>query len=538
MSAFSLSCPPRWPALVATAFLGSLTWALAHWLAYPNLDPYHDMLESYAWSQTFEWGTFKHPPLFAWVTGAWFSVFPRGDLTFKLLAYANVAGGLLGVAALARAYGMAQHSKAAMVLLLMCLPYTTLAAKFNANAQLLSIWPWAAAALINSITFEGKRAWMWSTLLGALAALCVLAKYFSGVFFVGLLAAALTHPAGLRWIRSFLPWWAAVVGLLILTPHLMWLHSSGFVLMRYAMDQGGGQTDWHQLQDFALLPFVYWLPGWWLCTAAFARSAPAGQRLTRWLQLLVIAWRPQGVGDGLFWLILTPWILSLAFGLAGFVALSSPWALPLGFAFPILWLRNLEQASSSDDAQAALGRMHHRFLCLGTAIAVLTVGAVLGTTQALSGASAYYRPTGEAAQAIAQSWQERHPTIALRWSAGAWPDAAMMAFYVHPSVRALPFAPDSPAAAIAPHPLWAEQGGVWVCTLGPANGHPFGPDNPSDCQKQASSWLTSKGLTVAAHRIIARREGFRFPHPQDWEYVAYDVLPLRISGSQGGKSPE
>jgi hypothetical protein len=112
--------------LVAYAFV----WTVAQTLSRPNLDRYHDMLESFAWSQTFDWGIFKHPPFFAWVTGVCFALVPKSDFAFKLLAYTNVAIGLTGVVVLAR---------------------------------LLSVWHWAAAALFGSLLYSDERGLAWST---------------------------------------------------------------------------------------------------------------------------------------------------------------------------------------------------------------------------------------------------------------------------------------------------------------------------------------------------------------------------------------
>ena len=76
-----------------------MAWVLAHGVADTNLDSYADMLENYAWSQAWDWGTHKHPPFFAWVVGAWFAVFPQTDWAYRLLSYTNVAVGLWGCAA-------------------------------------------------------------------------------------------------------------------------------------------------------------------------------------------------------------------------------------------------------------------------------------------------------------------------------------------------------------------------------------------------------------------------------------------------------
>jgi hypothetical protein len=512
--------------LLITAFLGAMVWAVAHWVASPNLDRYHDMLESYAWSQTFEWGTFKHPPLFSWATGLWFSLFPKGDLSFKFLAYTNVAVGLLGVAALASACGLAREARATIVLLLVCLPYTTLAAKFNANSQLLSIWPWTATALVCSLKHPGWQGMLWSTALGALAALAMLGKYYSGVLLIALFAVALIHHNALGWFTSPRPWWALAVMLAALTPHALWLRDHGFVLLGYALDQGGGHTHWGQVRNFALLPFVYWLPGWWLCAAVFTRTTPREGRIKAWLRNLIHAWKPQGFRDTVFWLAFLPWALTLALGIAGVVELSSPWAIPLGFAFPLLWLRNLAgRTDRRPAADKALEKLTSTKLSLVITAGVLCCALILAILQAKRGSADYYRPTEQAAVAITSGWQKRHPGVPLGWSAGAWPDTAMMPFYGDTKIRALPFAPDSREAAVAPHPRWREEGGVLICPRGSADQAVLARSGASDCERRAISWLRDMGLPTSSDEVRVQREGWRFPRPQEWSYAVFDVLP-------------
>ena len=170
------------------AALACLLWAWMSTVANGNLDSQFDMLENYAWSQSFRWGTHKHPPLFAWVVGAWFAVFPQTDWAYRLLSYTNVWVALAGVAALGRRLGLGTLAQWGALLLLWSFPYTTLAGKFNANSQLLPLWPWTAALLLASWRASGWRGGCASVLLGLLAAACMLGKYYSGVFLAGLLA--------------------------------------------------------------------------------------------------------------------------------------------------------------------------------------------------------------------------------------------------------------------------------------------------------------------------------------------------------------
>ena len=78
------------------------TWVLISWLSVPALDSYGDMVENYAWSQTWTLGTFRHPPLFAWIVGAWFTVFPTHVWAYYVLSYVNAWIGVLGIVSLAR----------------------------------------------------------------------------------------------------------------------------------------------------------------------------------------------------------------------------------------------------------------------------------------------------------------------------------------------------------------------------------------------------------------------------------------------------
>lgn len=510
-----------WLSVAIAVSAYALIWSIAQWLSQPNLDRYHDMLESFAWSQTFDWGSFKHPPFFAWVTGAWFAFMPRTDFAFKLLGYANVAVGLLGVAVLARLAGLGRFAAPAVILLFWCLPYTTLAAKFNANAQLLSVWPWAAAALFGSLTRTGWQGLAWSALCGLCCAAAMLSKYYSGVLLLGMFLAALAHPAARSWFASPRPWWTLAVTLAALVPHALWLQASGFAMLHYAFDQGGGQFSAAMTARFALAPFFYWAPGWLACVGVFFVAMKRRGERPSLPGLLARAWRPIGWRDSVFWLAFTPWAASLGFGLAGAVELSTPWAIPIGFAFPLLWLRNLSNASAAEAGKqlaahgASLGITSPRLTAyvLGT---VWLTSVALAIGYALTGQRDYYRATQPLAQAVVNDWRALHPKQQLGWSGGAWPDNAMLAFYGDPAIRALPGLPDSREASLAPHPSWTREHGVLLCPPLPGG---------NACQLRAREWLEARGLPIAPRTIAAARSGWRFPHPIEQRLTVFEVPP-------------
>ena len=53
-------------------------WAFAV-IAHASGDLPHDMTEAWDWGKKFQWGYYKHPPLFPWIAGAWLKLWPRTD---------------------------------------------------------------------------------------------------------------------------------------------------------------------------------------------------------------------------------------------------------------------------------------------------------------------------------------------------------------------------------------------------------------------------------------------------------------------------
>ncbi len=505
--------------------LACLVWALVSWLTKGNLDSYHDMLENYAWAQPLQLGTHKHPPFFAWVVGLWFMLLPQTDGYYHLLSYANVGVGLWGVYALGRRLGLLRLAPLGAALLLWCFPYTTLAGKFNANSQLLSLWPWAAALLLASWQERGWRGAAYSLGLGLVAAACMLSKYYSGVFLIGFLLPTLLTPAGRQWLLTARPYVALGTFALVLAPHGAWIAHHDWVTLGYAMEQGGGQVAWGQVLRFALSPVFYWLPAWLAVCLVYgcvhARQTGASP-LRVCLRFLCHSWSWRGWTDVLFWLALMPWLLTLAFGVTGVVALSTAWAIPIGYAFVLLWLRNLdcEAPLATRAALAALGRAWWPSL-----FAVLFAAALVGVSNARNSASDYYRPALKAARAIVQSWAQRHPGQSLQWVGGAWAENAMLAFYAQPRLRTVPGLPDGAYAHTLTPLDWERQYGVLLCPRGRVVRAPGPTPQSWECEQRARAWLHRLGLPQEPHIVTAQRSGWRFPNAQPYAYAVYDVPP-------------
>ncbi len=502
-----------------------LLWALVSWLSNGNLDSYHDMLENYVWAQPLQWGTHKHPPFFAWVVGLWFMVFPQTDGFYRLLSYANVGVGIWGVYVLGRRLGMARLAPLGAALLLWTFPYTTLAGKFNANSQLLSLWPWAAALLIASWQEKGVRGFFYSLGLGLVAAACMLSKYYSGVFLAGFLLPIFLSSVGRRWLRTPRPYVALISFGLFLLPHLLWMAHHDWATLGYAMEQGDGHVVWSYIGRFILSPIFYWLPAWLAVCLLYGlvHARQSGlSRLRCCMGFLRRSWGWQGPDDPLFWLAFAPWALTLVFGITGVVELSTPWSIPIGYAFVLLWLRNLHlQAPEATDAVlAALTRAWWPSLVL-----VLALSPVAAWIKASDSRADYYRPASEAAHAIVQSFNQRHPEQPLQWVGGDWAENAMLAFYAQPRLRTVPGLPDGGRASVLAPLDWRHQAGLLLCPRGPVGEAPGVTPQSAECEAQAREWLAHRGQPPEPHVLTLKRQGWRFPLARNYAYAVFDVMP-------------
>ena len=211
-----------------------IVWTLFATISFSSGSLFHDMTEAWAWGKEFQLGYYKHPPFSAWVAGVWFQVFPRQDWCFFLLSALNVAVGLTGIWFLAGRF-LAGWTRLATVLLLAFTAFYNVAAiNFNANAILLSTWPWTAYFFIRSIDSGTVRH---GALFGATAAISLLSKYFSLYLLVSCLIAALLHPDARKYFKTPAPYVAVVVCVVAVAPHIWWAISQDWPTLRYASKQ-------------------------------------------------------------------------------------------------------------------------------------------------------------------------------------------------------------------------------------------------------------------------------------------------------------
>ncbi len=227
----ALTDPARRERAMAMTLLGyALLWTLYGVIAKSGQDVHPDMAELVTWAREPALGYFKHPPLAAWLAGAWFAVFPIADWSFYLLASLVAALGLWLVWKLCADYLDDDEQVAGVALLTLVPFFGVLALKFNVNTLLIPLW--AATALCFLRSFE-RRSALWALLAGICAAAAMLTKYWSIFLIAGLVLAAFWDKRRIDYLRSPAPWLTIVAGGALLAPHLFWLVKNDFPPLHY-----------------------------------------------------------------------------------------------------------------------------------------------------------------------------------------------------------------------------------------------------------------------------------------------------------------
>lgn len=482
-----------------------LVWWAMVLIAKPSLDRYGDMVEVYAWSQHWLAGSSKHPQFLPWMAKIWFMVAPKSVASFYLLSAINLAVAMLGILALGRALRLSDiQVLVALALGALAFPYLTLADKLNMNAICLSTWPWTAWAFVKATSERDGKRLLHAALFGLFAGLSMLSKYYSIVLILPLFA--FTFLPSPRWLwRTAAPWTAIVVFLAVTTPHLLWLLDHRDALA-YASEQGAGDdlgNAVYYIAKFVIAPIFYWpiplvLAGLLLVSGSIA---------SRYAHLL--QWPKDRPILGV--LALGPWLVTLFFAVVGLAELSTPWAIPIGFAFMLYITANAEPARLEENGPKLIAAF--RFIWPLMLVGGLAAAAIDGYKANAN----YYKPDQEQAAAAIEHWQARHD-MPLAWAASG-NRAAMISFFSPTPIEALPALPDALPSYYPPREDWKAEAGMIACPL-----HAPG-EGDAECVQAAHAWAAANNLQSVDATFTIKRSGLRFPREVPVETAVVYVWP-------------
>lgn len=372
-------------------------WTLYATLSRLNLDGHGDMVENYAWGITWSAGYYKHPPLFAWIVAAWFTVFPNADWAYYLLSMTNAAVAIVAVYFLSRRYLDAERGYLAAVVLMLAPPYMFLAIKYNASSAMLPFWPLVTLCYLRMIE---RRTLGSSVLLGLVAAAAMLSKYYSALILLALLAHTLWDRDARALLKTAWPYAALAVMLAAMSPHLLWLARHDYLPMQYAADQG--IDDWGKIIEKAfaflvalplyfILSFAMLLVVWWTARDRWAGYGPRFGKL----------WR-SSEGRLLILVCLLPLLLTFGLGLAMKARVSSVWGLPIGFAWTILLLCLLPAGN------VAIARRVATTFIVGMWIVMLAVSPLVRYGNAKAEKHTENAPLSLLAEQATDLWRQRY----------------------------------------------------------------------------------------------------------------------------------
>jgi 4-amino-4-deoxy-L-arabinose transferase-like glycosyltransferase len=223
----SINNPSRWFGWFA---LGQfLLWVIVPTLAYSNLPL--DVVEGLAWGHGWPVGTYKHPPLQAWILEIAAIVGGRHDAAI----YATGAGCLLltyiALWRMARMVLSPAVALAGIVTLAACFYFATTIPEFNPNVVQMPLF--ALCGWLFWRCYQQDRWWDWG-LFGLCAGLGMLGKYSFALMLLSIGGFMVLEPSARRLIRRPGAYLALFVGAVVFTPHLLWLVQSHWLPLDYA----------------------------------------------------------------------------------------------------------------------------------------------------------------------------------------------------------------------------------------------------------------------------------------------------------------
>jgi len=482
-----------------------LVWWAMTVIAKPILDSYGDMIEVYAWSQHWLMGSDKHPQFLPWLSKLWFLAAPKSFASFYMLSAVNLAVAMFGILALGRALKLNEMQiLVALALGALALPYLTLPGKLNMNAICLATWPWTAWAFVKAVSGPAKHRLLYAAVFGLFAAFAMLGKYYSVVLLIPLFGFTLM-PRQLWLWRTGAPWLAIVVFLAALAPHLYWLFQHQEAIA-YASEQGAGDDlgrEIYYIVKFALAPLFYWpLP--LLLAVLLLANGPIFARCSRLLR-----WPKETPLLGVT--ALGPWLTTFLFAVTGIAELSTPWAIPIGFAFMLYIVANAEPRLLEENGPKLMGAF--RFFWPALIAGAIVMAGIRGQMAEVD----YYTPDEEAAIAAVDYWQAKHD-MPLSWvSSGR--GAAHISFFAPGAVEALPSMPDSLPSYYPPREHWKTEAGMILCSLAPSG------NNDGSCQKSIRDWATANGMQSEDAILTVKRSGIQFPLNMPFDLAVVYVWP-------------
>jgi 4-amino-4-deoxy-L-arabinose transferase-like glycosyltransferase len=224
------------------------TFALFHaavWTIVPSFTSRNaplDVIEGYAWGHEWLMGTYKHPPMQAWVLEAFAQLSDRAPWAHFLASQIAVLVTFWAVWTTGRKITNEISSLTAVLLLEGVVYYNFNSTEFNPNVLQLVFWALSGWSFHRAVREGRFLDWV---LLGLWAAAGLYSKYTMAVVLVVLAYILVSHPMGRKHLKTSGPWCAVLIAALLFVPHVKWLLDNQFMPLAYVEDRLKQNPEWH-----------------------------------------------------------------------------------------------------------------------------------------------------------------------------------------------------------------------------------------------------------------------------------------------------
>lgn len=234
-----------------------------------NVLPY-DMLENLYWGKEWQLGYSKHPPLFAWISFAFYKVCFSIPESLYILTQLNLLLGLYFVFQITQLiYKDTEKSYAAVFIFMSSACAVFGNEKFNATTILMSLLPAMFYFFLRMIKFRKKTD---AVLLGIFSALALVSKYFSPLFMGCMGLFLLINKESRSILKTSLPYIAVIIFLIGISWHLYWIYENNFITIRYALAKSTlAEKNYLSAFHFLTIQFLFFASSF--IAAAYALSS-------------------------------------------------------------------------------------------------------------------------------------------------------------------------------------------------------------------------------------------------------------------------
>ena len=200
--------------------------------SFSNINLPLDVIEALAWGTNLDWGWDKHPPLSVFFPGLFYQIFSNNDWAYYLLSQIFIVISFIVIFKLAKEFLKNEVRALCAVFLLEGIYfYNFTTPEFNVNVCQIPFWSLTVYYAWQS--FKNDRIQNWA-LLGVFAALGVLSKYLFVYLLIGINFFFIYYFVKNKKFnfRYFIP---AIIFLLVLSPHFVWLVDNDFKTIAYGL---------------------------------------------------------------------------------------------------------------------------------------------------------------------------------------------------------------------------------------------------------------------------------------------------------------